>query len=150
MTKVEMDRYIAANLQVARALYGEDLRFRTEQPPPQRENFNKVDYLREWLAFFDDELIWAGYLEHYHALWHPYTSRQLEFAFGWVQEHFLELCLGGNMAWLTAAESLMEHVRHRSPLAIGSHFERKLKVSFIPETLWADDVYALLSGQVRQ
>lgn len=109
-----------------------------------------MDYLREWLAFFDDELIGAGYHKHYHARWHPYTSRQLELAFGWVQEHFLELCLGGNMAWLTAAESLMEYVCHRSPLAIGSHFERKLKVSFIPETLWADDVYALLSGQVRQ
>lgn len=154
LSKVQMDIYIEANKQLFKKLGREDLSFSGitssfshTKPPviPKREDFtDKVDYLRAWFALFDDELIKHDYPEHYHAEWSPYTKGQLAFAFQWVFDHFLELGLGGNMAWLGAAKSILFHIRKNSRLAMSEHFERKLKIRLLVETYWFDDVCRFL------
>lgn len=143
MSNAEMDRLIECNLKVMHAQWGSDLSHHHCAPssPPDAKGLSKEQFFYEWVIVFDDRFARDKLnFEHSREVFLKFSFEQLDKAFRWAFDHFLEFDLGGNMAWYGAVRSIAVHVKGRGKQPISLNFERKLKTGFILETRWASEV----------
>lgn len=140
MTKVEMDALIQRNCQLALDFFHGRLVLKSPAPTFNSSKPDKDKLIYAWYSVLVGGFYNKSEYNYFKDQLDPYSAKHLAIAFQWVYDHFLELDLGGNFKWYAALIAILTHLGKRSDSTISHHFARKLRVEYLSDTRWSDEL----------